>query len=84
MYLVELIRVALWTLWLNRNILYFNNIATSVRKIDAQTISLASFLCKAKSNNSFFKLILILPGDVSNLPMQSSIGPLVQGEDLVQ
>lgn len=64
--LVELIRGAfILTVWLNRNALHFNQTADSVRKMGAQIIALPAFGCKAKSNNTFFKLSLMLPSDVS-------------------
>ena len=74
--LVELIRAAtLWIVWLTRNNICFQNSPIpSIRSVAASIISLTLFWCKSRLDNSYFKLSLIIPFDVSSLPQ---IGPLI-------
>lgn len=74
--LVELLRVAtLWNIWLARNKLCFNDSAMpSLANIGSSIISLASYWCKIRNDDSYFKLTLILPMDVSNL---TQVGTLI-------
>jgi hypothetical protein len=72
--LLELLRGAvLWSIWLERNRVCFNvTRPVSLKVLGAKIISLASYWCQAKSNNSFLKLSLMLPSDVKELPEQIS------------
>ena len=67
--LVEMIRAAtLWTIWLARNRLCFHDVSVpSLTSIGTSIISLTSYWCKVRQDNSFFKLTLIMPMDVSSL-----------------
>lgn len=74
-FLIELIRAAtLWVVWLARNKTCFNNTAIpSLATLGSQIISLTSFWCKSNLDESFFKLSLILPMDLNNLPQADVI-----------
>lgn len=81
--LVELVRAAtLWTLWLTRNKVCFDNIAIpTVASISSSIISLASFWCKVKNDDTYFKLTLILPMTVCNLT-QVGMVPLMNPDSI--
>ena len=71
--LVELLRGAiLWNVWLERNRVIFNDDTTliSAKSLGFKIISLATFWCKSRSENSYLKLSLMLPYDVKDLPDQ--------------
>lgn len=69
--LIELLRGAvLWSISLNRNALCFNQTPTSMRKIDAQILSLAQFWCKANSDALVASLDCILPKNITKLSNQ--------------
>ena len=71
--LVELLRGAiLWNVWLERNRVIFNANTTpiSAKSLEFKIISLATFWCKSRSENSYLKLSLMLPCDVKDLPDQ--------------
>lgn len=74
-FLIELIRAAtIWVVWLARNRVCFNNLAIPyVASLGSQIISLATIWCKFNSDESFFKLTLILPMDINNLSQAGSI-----------
>ena len=78
--LIELVRgTVIWVLWLERNNLCFNKYKPKpIRSLAAQIISLASFWYKSKMDDSFFKLTLILPFDIKDLP-----GTLVEHQSLI-
>ena len=67
--LVELIKGAvLWVIWIERNRLCFNNVCgKSIMSIAANIVSLATFWCKSRGDNLYFKLTLILPCDVKEI-----------------
>ena len=64
-FLVELIRAAtIWIVWLARNKVCFNNtVIPTLASLGSQIISLTTFWCKINSDDSFFKLTLVLPMD---------------------
>ena len=69
--LVELLRGAiLWIVWLERNRVIFHDNSTpiSAKSLGLKIISLATFWCKSRSENSYLKLSLMLPYDVKDLP----------------
>jgi hypothetical protein len=88
--LIELVRGAiLWSVWLERNRVIFKEAQPKTPKaLGISIISLATFWCKSKGNNSFFKLTLILPCDVNDLldPIQEDLEEewevLFQAEDM--
>lgn len=64
----------LWTLWLTRNKICFNNtFIPSIVSVASAIITLASYWCKARSDDSFFKLTLLLPFDVAPLYQTDTI-----------
>ena len=67
--LLELIRGAvLWTVWIERNNMCFQNKNPRiVQGIASSIVALASFWCQSKQNDSYFKLSLILPFDTTDL-----------------
>ena len=67
--LIELIRAAtVWIIWLARNKICFNNTTIpSPQYIGSQIISLTSYWCQSRSDDTYFKLTLILPMDVTTL-----------------
>ena len=73
--LVELVRAAtLWTIWLVRNRVCFDQITIpSLSSVGTNIISLASYWCKVRNDETFFKLTLILPMDVHNLNQGGSL-----------
>ena len=75
--LIELVRGAiLWSVWLERNRVIFKEAQSKTPKaLGISIISLATFWCKSKGNDSFFKLTLILPCDVNDLldPIQEDL-----------
>ena len=74
--LIELIRAAtIWTIWLIRNKLCFTDaVILTLSSIGSSIIFLASYWCKSNLDDSYFKLSLILPMDVTQL---SQVGPLI-------
>ena len=68
--LVELVRGAvLWTVWLVRNKLCFQGVRTTPRNVGLQILSLTNFWVNSRNDGSKLKLSLILPSDVSILPI---------------
>ena len=78
--LVELLRgTILWTIWFERNRVIFNDSQPMpIKAIGFKIISLATFWCKSRSDKSFFKLNLILPSDVKDLP-----DPILEEEEVI-
>ena len=72
----------LWTVWLEKNRVIFNDNTTpiSAKSLGFKIISLANFWCKSRSDNSYLKLSLMLPCDVKDLPDQVLEG----GEESIQ
>jgi hypothetical protein len=70
--IIELIRgVVLWSIWIERNRLCFQNgCISTLKSFGAKIISLASFWCKSLNNNSYLKLSLLMPLNVDLLPHQ--------------
>ena len=64
-----MIRAAtIWVIWLARNKVCFQHtVVPSSSSLGLQIIALTSFWCKVKLDDTFFKLTLILPMDVSFL-----------------
>ena len=64
--LVELLRGSiLWTIWLERNRICFNDTnPLPIKSIGTRIISFASFWCQSRLDDSFLKLSLMLPSDV--------------------
>lgn len=73
--LVELVRAAtLWSVWLTRNKVCFENATIPpLTSLGSNIISLASYWCKTRNDDTYFKLTLILPMDVSNLNQGGSL-----------
>src|SRR5664279_1582390 len=74
--LVELVRAAtLWLVWLTRNRICFQHVPVpNVSSVGSAIIALTSYWCKARLNDSYFKLTLILPMDTTYL---NQAGPLM-------
>jgi hypothetical protein len=68
--LIELLRGAvLWIIWLERNRLCFNDSTPcSIKILGTKIISLTQFWCQSRGDDYFFKLNLIMPFDVKDLP----------------
>lgn len=68
--LLELIRrVVLRIIWLEINKVYFNGTKpTSVKTIGTKILFLTSFWCQSHRENYYFKLSLIWPSDIKDLP----------------
>lgn len=83
--IVEMVRgTVLWILWLEWNKLCFQNSSKpTIQVIGAKIIAMASFWCKTLSGQSFWKLSLILPLDVTNLHTQDLMIPSEE-EDLTE
>lgn len=73
--LIELIRAAtIWVVWLTKNRVCFNGaIVPSLSSLGSQIITLTSYWYKSNSHDSFFKLTLALPIDVTNLSQADNI-----------
>lgn len=73
--LVKLVRaVTLWSIWLAKNKVSFENSPIPpLTSIGTNIISLASYWCKARNDETYIKLTLILPMDVYNLKYRSSL-----------
>ena len=73
--LLEMIRGAvLWLLWLERNkVIFQGSQPVPLKVLGAKILSLVSFWCKSNNDKSFFKLTLILPCDVKELPDQINV-----------
>lgn len=73
--MVELVRgTILWTIWLERNKLCFQNSSIpSIQSVGAKIISLATLWCKSLGTNQLLKLPLLMPLDVVDLPCQNLV-----------
>lgn len=72
---VKLVRAStLWSIWLARNKVCFENATIPpLTSIGSNIISLASYWCKTRNDDTYFKLTLILPMDVYNLNQGGSL-----------
>ena len=78
--LIEMVRGAvLWTVWLARNKLCFQGVFSNPRSIGAQILSLLNFWVTSRNDGSKLKLSLIIPSDISNLPVHLD-GLMVQAD----
>jgi hypothetical protein len=87
----------LWVIWLERNIICFNNTKCRNIKTIYKIISLVSFWCSHTGTDNHLKISLVLPQTINDLFLQVStraleetIGvealvdnPLVEGQDMV-
>lgn len=73
--LIELIRAAtIWIIWLTRNKLCFNNATVpTLTALGLHIISLTTYWCKSNADDSYLKLTLILPMDVTPLSQAGNI-----------
>ena len=81
--MVELVRGSiLWTLWLERNKLCFQNRSIpSVQSVGAKIVSLATLWCNSLGTNNLFKLSFLMSLDVVDLSRQNLVTMDI-GEDL--
>lgn len=68
--LVELLRiVVLWSVWRERNNIIFNGVnLLCFKALGTKIITLPSFWCQSRYNDSYLKLTMILRSDVKDLP----------------
>lgn len=71
----ELIRAAtLWIIWLTRNNCCFTNTVTPpIQNIGSKIIALTSFWCQSRQDDTYYKLTLIMPMNVSLLTQADPI-----------
>jgi hypothetical protein len=85
--LIEMIRGAvLWTIWLEWNILCFQNGSQKIiRSVEIQILRLVFFWCQHACPSLYNDLLSIMPQKVQNLPLQvNHLEDLVVMDQLVE